>query len=87
LLKYLVGKNWEAGVLPLNYSRSKSVEGEITIPRKKLATGRTFVAPRHYIKQARSGQGCGAEDLENQSPHTFANILGIRIANGPLRPP
>jgi hypothetical protein len=23
LLKYLVGKNWEASVLPLNYSRSK----------------------------------------------------------------
>jgi len=21
LLKYLIGKNWEAGVLPLNYSR------------------------------------------------------------------
>ena len=23
LLKYLIGKNWEAGVLPLNYSRSE----------------------------------------------------------------
>ena len=53
LLKYLIGKNWEAGVLPLNYSRPRQHDFNSRVESCKVGIrGRLSNSERVLIEAA-----------------------------------